>query len=287
MKIIQGFRGSNRARLAPEGLADYGEPQMESDLRLLGRREWWLWLSAIVVTLLSTLALMLSSVPSFFAHRDQFYEIGSEQATWGTMVLLLVFNTWLIYRQWFFRCLRSQLAERSVDRRSNAEKGDEGPALDTVTGFYTRASLEERLAREMGSSRRQNTPLSLLALHLDEFGQITERSGSVAGEQVLKEFARRVKKATRGSDFGAFLADDDFLLVLPECGQAAAKLVLDRLGNLQMKCGSQDITVTYSAGWIDYQSGESPGSLLGRAGQVLQLYKNASKDYLSPTRKTA
>jgi hypothetical protein len=74
------------------------------------------------------------------------------------------------------------------------------------------------------------------------------------------------------------------LMVLPECGLPAAKLVLDRLGRLEMKCGNQDITLTYSAGWIDYQPGELPADLLERAGQVLQLYKNASKDCRSLAR---
>jgi hypothetical protein len=79
------------------------------------------------------------------------------------------------------------------------------------------------------------------------------------------------------------LEDDDFLLVLPECGLAAAKLWSDRLGPLEMKCAGQDITLTYSAGWIDYQPSESPAALLERARRVLQLYKEISKDSLSPT----
>jgi diguanylate cyclase (GGDEF)-like protein len=255
--------------------------QMESSLGPLRRREWQLWLSAFVVTLLSILAFLLSSVPSFFMYSDHFYEISSDQAVWGTMVLLLLFNTWLVYRQWSFRSLPRQLAEGSVGPQSNEANASEPPALDPVTGFYTRASLEQRLARETASARRQNTPLSLVALHLDDFAQIIERSGRPAADQVLKEFAKRLKRATRGSDFGACLGDDDFLLVLPECGLPAAKLVLDRLGPLEMKCGSEDITLTYSVGWIDYQPGELPANLLDRARQVLQLYKNASKDYRS------
>jgi diguanylate cyclase (GGDEF)-like protein len=257
---------------------------MESDLRLLGRREWWLWVSAFVVTLLSTLAFLLSSIPSFFIYHDHFYEIGSDQAAWGTMVLLLLFNTWLVYRQWLFRGLRRQLAEGKLGAQGYGENAYEPPALDPVTGLYTRVSLEQRLAKETSNARRQNTPLSLLALHLDDFAQVTEGSGKPAGDQVLKEFARRLKKATRGSDFGACLGDDDFLMVLPECGLAEAKLVLDRLGRLEMKCGSQQITLTYSAGWIDYQPGELPANLLERAGQILELYKKAGKDCLSPAR---
>ncbi len=283
MNLTGRFQAGNPESSALEGLGGYRAPQMESGPQRLGRREWWLWLSALVVTLLSTLAFLLSSWPSLFTHTDDFYEIRSDQAAWGTMALLLLFNTWLVYRQWFFRRLRTQGTEPSVDSHGNAENAPGPLALDPVTGFCTRVSLEQRLAKETASARRQNTPLSLVALHLEDLAQILERYGRPTADQVLKQFAQRLKKATRGSDLGARLSDDDFLIVLPECSLAAAKLILDRVGSLEMKCGAHDITLTYLAGWIDYQPGESPANLLERAEQILQLYKNASKDTLSPT----
>jgi diguanylate cyclase (GGDEF)-like protein len=283
MTFIPGFHGSSPASPVIEGVAGYRAPQMDSGLRLLGRREWWLWLSALVVTLLATLAFLLSSVPALFTYRDHFYEIGSDQAAWGTTLLLLLFNTWLVYRLWFFRQLRRRAGAESMDRHGGAENADAPSALDPVTGFYTPVRIEQRLAKETAHARRQKTPLSLVALHVEDFAQIVQRFGRPAGDQVLKEFARRLKKATRGSDFGVRLDDDDFLLVLPECGLAAAKLWSDRLGPLEMKCGGQDITLTYSAGWIDYQPGESPAALLERARRVLQLYKAVSKDSPSLT----
>ena len=50
-----------------------------------------------------------------------------------------------------------------------------------------------------------------------------------------------------------------------------------------MKCFGQDIALNYSVGWIDYQPGEVPSDLLKRAEDVLQVYKNASKDSFSTT----
>src|SRR5713101_5017577 len=159
MKFTPDFHGSSAASPAIEEVSGYGTPQMESGLRLLGRREWWLWLSALVVTLLSTLAFLLSSVPSLFTSSDHFYEISSDQVAWGTTLLLLLFNTWLVYRLWFFRQLRRRAGAGSMDSRGDAENADEPFALDPVTGFYTRARLEQRLARETAYARRQKTPL--------------------------------------------------------------------------------------------------------------------------------
>jgi diguanylate cyclase (GGDEF)-like protein len=257
---------------------------MESDLQRLGRREWWLWLSALVVTTLSGMVFLLSSFPSLFLHSDHFFEIRSDQARWAILSLLLLFNNWLVYRQWSFRRLRRQHTELTKDPQASLEGADGPSRMDPVTGLYTRASVERWLGKEVARARRHNVPLSLVALRLDDFAQLTQRYGRAAGDLILKEFANRLRKASRGTDFGVRLGSDDFLLVLPECSLRDAKIVSDRLGSLEMMCSGQDITLTYSAGWIDYKPGEVPSDLLKRADDVLQVYKNASKDSVSTTR---
>jgi diguanylate cyclase (GGDEF)-like protein len=254
---------------------------MESGIQRLGRREWWLWLSTLVVTTLSGIVFLLSSFPSLFLRGDHFFEIRSDQARWGIFSLLLLFNTWLVYRQWSFRRLRRQLAELMGDSQSSLGGVHDPSRMDAVTGLYSRASVEQWLGKEVARARRHNIPLSLVALHLDEFAQLNQRYGSAAGDLILKEFANRLRKASRGTDFGVRLGSDDFLLVLPECSLTDAKIVSDRLGNLEMKCSGQDIALTYSVGWIDYKAGEVPSDLFKRAADVLQLYKSATKDSLS------
>jgi len=256
---------------------------MGPNLQRLGRREWWLWLSALAVTTLSGIAFLLSSFPSLFLHSDHFFEIRSDQARWGILSLLLLFNTWLIYRQWSFRRLRRQLTELTGDPQASLEDAYDPSRMDLVTGLYTRASAEQWLGKEVARARRHNIPLSLVALHLDDFALFNQRYGSIAGDRILKEFANRLEKASRGTDFGVRLGSDDFLLVLPECSLRDAKIVLDRLGTLEMKCSGQVIPLTYSVGWIDYKVGEVPSDLFKRAEDVLQLYKTASKDCFSTT----
>ncbi len=256
---------------------------MESSLQRLGRREWGLWLSALVVTTLSGTVFLLSSFPSLFLHNDHFFEIRSDQARWGILSLLLLFNTWLVYRQWSFRRLRRQLTELTGDPQASLEDAYDPSRMDRVTGLYTRASVERWLGKEVARARRHNVPLSLVALRLDDFEQLNQRYGSTAGDAILKEFANRLRKVSRGTDYGVRLGSDDFLLVLPECSLRDARIVSDRLGTLEMKCSGQDIALAYSVGWIDYKPGEVPSDLLKRAEDVLQAYKNACKDSSSTT----
>ena len=253
---------------------------MESVLQRLGRREWWLWFSALTVTTLAGIVYLLSSFPSLLQHRELFFEVGSDQAKWAILSLLLLFNLWFIYRQWSFRRLRLQLTLPAGDTQSGSEEAHDPSGMDQVTGLYTRASVEQWLGKEIARAKRNNIPLSLVALHLDDFVELSERYGNAAGEQILKEFANRLRKASRGTDLGVRLGSDDFLLVLPECSLSEAKIVSDRLGDLELKCSGEDVAINCSVGWIDYKPGEVPSDLFKRAGEVLQLYKRASKESL-------
>ena len=79
------------------------------------------------------------------------------------------------------------------------------------------------------------------------------------------------------------LSNDDFLLVLPECGLGEVKTVLNRLGSLEMVCAGRKVDLAYTTGWVDYQPGDLPSDLLKRATQLLHLYENAVKDSFSST----
>lgn len=263
------------------GWGGYSPQKAEAGLRWLKRREWLLWLSALVVTLLALVAFLLTVFPGFFEQREGWFTIRADQTIWAILCLLLLFNSWLVYRQWLFRSWRKQIEEQSGAQ--SAGESLDPTSLDAVTGLHTRSSVEAPLGKEIYRAKRDNTALSFLALHLDELPRLTARYGQAAQIQALKEFARALKKASRGSDFVARMGGEDFLLVLPECHSAAVKQVLDRLGKVEINCAGRKVQVSYSAGWIDYHSGEMPADLLKRAGEILELYHNAAKDDSSKT----
>lgn len=177
---------------------------------------------------------------------------------------------------------RKQLAGQNSGAQTGLFSDPSG--IDPVTGLYTQAFLEQQLGKEIARAKRQNSMLSLATVHIEEFEDVTKRFGPSATDQALKELARRLKRACRGSDFAARLASDDFLLVLPECGLGEVKLVLNRLGALQMNCGGRQINLDYTTGWVDYQAGDLPSDLLKRAAQILHLYENAAKESFTTTR---
>jgi diguanylate cyclase (GGDEF)-like protein len=283
MESTLGLRASIPNPSPLEGSDTFRAQRAESSLRQLARREWWLWLSAFFVAVFSAAAFALSSFPSLFRHTEHFYEIRSDQARWGILCLLLLFNGWMLYRQWSFRRQRKQWTGQNSGADALTGQLSDLSGTDSVTGLHTRAFIEQQLGKEIARARRQNTALSLATIHLDEFAEINERFGISAMDAALKELARRLKKACRGSDFAARLADDDFLLVLPECNIGEVQSVLNRLGPLEMTCSGRKITLVYTSGWVDYQPGDMPADLLKRAAQLLHLYENAAKESFSST----
>jgi diguanylate cyclase (GGDEF)-like protein len=278
MKTVLGLSASKPKPSPLEGSGNFRVQPPEANPQKLSRAEWWLWLSTLLVTTLSAVAFLLSSIHSFFRHADYFYEIRSDQARWATLCLVLVFNAWLVYRQWSFRRLRKQSSEQSLDAQAMPAQSAEAAGLDPVTGLYTRSSLEQHLGKEVARARRQNTLLSLATVHVDEFAHLTMRYGKSAVDAALKELARRLKKASRGSDVAARLSDDDFLLLLPECGLNEVKQVLNRLGAVEVSSSGEKIPLNFTTGWVDYQPGDLPADLLKRAANLLHLYDSAAQE---------
>ncbi len=273
-----GFRARTPEPSPLEGSGAFRALQIETELRQLARSEWWLWFSACAVTLLAASALVLSFLPFLFRHANHFYEIRPDQAQWGTAALVVVFNAWLAHRQWSFRRRRKQLTAQNPFPERNGSDISDASGFDPVTGLYTRSSIDQQLGKEIGRARRENTSLSVATIHIDEFAQVTQRYGKAAIDALLKEFARRLKKAIRGSDFAVRLTSGDFLLVLTECALGEVKLFLDRIGPLEITSAGEKVALPYSTGWVDYQPGDLPSDLLKRASQILHLYENASLD---------
>ena len=242
----------------------------------LSRFEWWLWFSALVVTTLSAVAFVLSSIHSFFQHFEHFYEIRSDQARWAILCLLLLFNSWLLLRQWSFRRLRKQSGAQPIDQPGVVSLSSESANLDALTGLLTRAALEQSIGKEVARARRQNTPLSLATIHVDDLSELIGRYGKSSVEAALKELAHLLKKASRGSDFAARISEDDFILLLPECGVTEVKQVLNRLGAVEISSSGARVPLTYTTGWVDYQPGDLPADLLKRAANLLHLYDLAT-----------
>jgi two-component system, cell cycle response regulator len=100
---------------------------------------------------------------------------------------------------------------------------------DSLTGVYNRRYIDRRLLEEIARARRHDTHLSCLYLDIDHFKQINDRLGHLAGDEVLREVAGRIKAELRQSDCLARFGGEEFVALLSNADLASAVMVAERI----------------------------------------------------------
>ncbi len=264
----------------PDPSAEKRLADVQEKLQKLDRRDWWLWSLAVVVMLLLTFAVFSLSFPNLIKVDDPFFGASLNRAVRGLIGLVLIFNAYTIYQQVMVKRLRRQFSKNLDEMRMLQIRSEEFERLalvDPLTGLSNRRLAAERLASEASRSQRYGSPLTVIALDLDKFKRINDTYGHPAGDQVLKEFARRICLAIRLSDFAARMGGDEFLVLLPECTTSQVEILLARLRPMEVQYAGQKIPVFFSAGWVGYEKGETPDQFLERADRILYAEKRAGQ----------
>lgn len=263
----------------PAAPADQADA-FHATLRSVVRRQWWLWSSAILVTILLVLTIASFSFPELLAHSESFYPFELSQAVRGLIGLVLLFNINAVYQQLQINRMQRHMGHQ-LDAMGRMEQRTEEvfklAALDPLTGLYNRRSGEQRLKEEISRAQRHGRALTALILDMNGLKSINDKHGHPAGDEAIKALAARLTRAIRGSDLAARIGGDEFMVLLPECKPEEVRHVLGRLTGLKVVLGGQMEEFSFSAGWTDYIPGELPEDLLKRADAALYVNKRAAK----------
>jgi diguanylate cyclase (GGDEF)-like protein len=195
--------------------------------------------------------------------------------------LVLLFIIYTVYQQLQIHRIQSTLKEQigAFDKLGDrTEEVYKIAALDCLTGLYNRRSGEQRLAEEILSSKRHETPLTLLMLDLNELKQVNDTFGHPAGDLVLRHFSERLQSAIRGSDVPIRIGGDEFLVILPHCKVNEVQFVLNRLKGISVDFDGNKIPLEFAAGWTDYVPGESSQTLMMRLDTALYADKRVAAE---------
>ena len=103
-------------------------------------------------------------------------------------------------------------------------------AVDGLTGIANRRHFDRALDRELRRARREQQPLSLVFLDLDEFKRFNDTYGHAHGDEVLRRVALTLDETfRRGGDLVARYGGEEFAVVLPGVDAKRAGLYAERL----------------------------------------------------------
>jgi len=259
--------------------SDFGASEIRANLQKIERRDLWVWGNAVIIIL--ALAVTVFSLSSYLVGKKTFLGVDETLAVRILVTLVLVFTGQIIFQHLSFRRLQRELAEQQIQ----AEVFRRLAMFDPLTGLYNRRFAEQRLKAEIARSERKGHPLIVVLIDLNDFKQINDTYGHQAGDTVLKEFAKRLNRATRGSDLAARWGGDEFMMLLVDCEPPQLPAILARLDNFSIEAQGRELPIAHAVGWKSYQRGESMSELIERADRMLYVNKGESKkqDSASPS----
>jgi diguanylate cyclase (GGDEF)-like protein len=100
---------------------------------------------------------------------------------------------------------------------------------DALTGLYNRHCWEQRAPAMLDQARRHGNSLALLMVDLDHFKHVNDTLGHEAGDRVLRTLGAVLSTTCRSSDMAARIGGEEFVVLLPQTSEDAARLFESRL----------------------------------------------------------
>lgn len=101
--------------------------------------------------------------------------------------------------------------------------------VDGLTHTFNQRYLTEQLTRELSRSARYGRPLSLVVFDVDDFQQINEEHGHLAGDSLLTQVCHHLRGNIRREDLMARMHGDTFCFLLPETDQERARQFAEKI----------------------------------------------------------
>ncbi|HXE37381.1 MAG TPA: EAL domain-containing protein [Azonexus sp.] len=173
---------------------------------------------------------------------------------------------------------------RDITERKRAEEMIAFQAFhDLLTGLPNRTLFLDRLELSITQATRRNQRLGVMFLDIDRFKLINDTYGHPEGDQLLKEFAQRVRQCLRSGDTLARQGGDEFTVLLPDISCAEDVVTIAKKMLVELKrpftVAERDFIATVSIGIAVYpEDGKTPEDLIRNADIAMYQTKTTGKN---------
>ncbi len=157
------------------------------------------------------------------------------------------------------------------------QRARELSVTDQLTRLHNRSFFVPESEKQLGLAQRYGYAVSVALIDLDDFKNINDTQGHLAGDAMLREVAACFQRNVRHSDTAARFGGDEFVLLLPHTTGVEARLLLERV--------AQDVAarnLTVSAGVATFpEDGATLDALLAHADD--ELYRTKARHHRHAT----
>jgi diguanylate cyclase (GGDEF)-like protein len=158
-------------------------------------------------------------------------------------------------------------------------------ATDSLTGLYNRRYTINELENQSRIARRNNREFSIAVFDIDNFKQINDDYGHLAGDDYLKRLSLELTQCLREQDICGRIGGEEFLVILPETPLEGAlhlaNRVREKVRNIELTNQDRIIQTTISGGVSQFGLHASESrALFEKADLALQAAKKSGKNMI-------
>ena len=211
-----------------------------------------------VITIFNGVLLIISSIHTVMYNNFVFFYLDVVLAIALLIAMYLISSVMIDYNKanydYIYASYKTQITLTEQARN------------DSLTGLYNQKTFHSLLKATMEKSRKSKAPMSLAIIDLDDFKEINDTYGHLAGDQVLLHFTNLMKQQCEEHDaYISRYGGDEFAVIFPKASKELAYLRLEALRQRcrhvpSIKTGTNQIS--FSAGISNFIDGEMNETLL-------------------------
>lgn len=178
----------------------------------------------------------------------------------------------------------AKLSRTQLELRAELASARTKASIDSLTRLWNRESILEISRRELSRADRSRLSLAVVLVDIDNFKSINDAKGHLAGDEVIRAVAQRMRRAVRPYDAVGRFGGEEFFILLSESNRETAKSIAERVRVLiaedpvDTEAGQVEVTVSLGVATYDGDKTSDLQSLIGVADQALYRAKRKGKN---------